>query len=168
MHRASARSVRLDTTSHLLRGRPASRCSSNLGWKQFVSVVAKLVSVRAKSGFSRRKVRNKGGTTIGQSLDEGTWPWETGRGFMVVDHGGAIAGQIPGNGNQDQVLPSNTTRGIARSWVMPVFEVPDGQRAETAKRPHSGGRAQRRRATIRFFPILRDSTPLLSLSFCFG
>ena len=55
----------LDTTSHL-RGRPASRSSRYLGWKQFVAVVEQLVYVGAKSGFSRRKVQNKGGTTIGR------------------------------------------------------------------------------------------------------
>ena len=64
LHRTSARCV-LDTTSHL-RGRPASRSSSHLGWKQFVAVVEQLVYVRAKSEFSRRKVRNEGGTTIGR------------------------------------------------------------------------------------------------------
>ena len=62
LHDTSARCV-LGTTSHL-RGRPASRSSRYLGWKQFVAVVEVLVSVRAKSGFSRRKVRNKSGTTI--------------------------------------------------------------------------------------------------------
>ena len=51
--------------SHL-RGRPASRSSRYLGWKQFVAVVEQLVHVRAKPGFSRRKVRNKGGRTIGR------------------------------------------------------------------------------------------------------
>ena len=40
---------------------------------------------------------------------------------------GAIAGQLPGNGNQGRVLPSNT-RGITRYLVIPAFEVPDGQR----------------------------------------
>ena len=40
---------------------------------------------------------------------------------------GCIAGRIPGNGNQGRVLPSNT-RGITRYLVIPVFEVPDGQR----------------------------------------
>ena len=64
LHRTSARCV-LNTTSHL-RGRPASRSSRYLGWKQFVAVVEQLVYVRAKSEFSRRKVRNKGGTTIGR------------------------------------------------------------------------------------------------------
>ena len=39
VHYTSAKRV-LDTTSHL-RGRPASRCSSNLGWKHFCQCVSK-------------------------------------------------------------------------------------------------------------------------------
>ena len=56
-----------------------------------------------------------------------------------------IGGQIPGNGNQSRILPSNT-RGIARYLVIPVFEVPDGQRQPRGHTTHhSGGRARRRR-----------------------
>ena len=56
-----------------------------------------------------------------------------------------IAGQIPGNGNKGRVLPSNT-RGITRYLVMPVFEVPDGQRQPRGHTTHHscGGRARRR------------------------
>ena len=58
VHYTSAPCV-LDTTSHL-RGRPASRSSSNLGWKDAVRYGASLEAAWEKSGNSRRKHELRG------------------------------------------------------------------------------------------------------------
>ena len=58
VHYTSAPCV-LDTTSHL-RGRPASRSSSNLGWKDAVRYGASLEAAWGKSGNSRRKHELRG------------------------------------------------------------------------------------------------------------
>ena len=46
---------------------------------------------------------------------------------VLLSAAAVIAGQMLGTGNQAQVFPDNT-RDNTRPWVMPVFEVPDGQR----------------------------------------
>ena len=82
----------------------------------------------------------------------GGWHLEPGhprRSFWFSPRWGVpIAGQIPGNGNQGRVLPSNT-RGITRYLVIPVFEVPDGQRQPRGNTPQRRPRASA--SSIRFF-----------------
>ena len=46
-----------------LRGRCASHCSSHLGWEHFRQCGGSMYDHEVRSGNSRRKARNKGGTT---------------------------------------------------------------------------------------------------------
>ena len=61
LHRTSAPYVL--RTSGQLRGRCASRCSSHLGWEHFCQCGGPMYDREVRSENSRRKVRNKGGTT---------------------------------------------------------------------------------------------------------
>ena len=61
LHRTSAPYVL--STSGQLRGRCASRCSSHLGWGHFCQCGGPMYDREVRSGNSRRKERNKGGTT---------------------------------------------------------------------------------------------------------
>ena len=62
LHRTSAPCVL--STSGQLRGRCASRCSSHLGWAHFCQCGGPMYDREVRSGGkSRRKARNKGGTT---------------------------------------------------------------------------------------------------------
>ena len=67
-------------TSSKLRGRPASRSSSNLGSKHFRQRRLGFRNGEVRSGFSRREARNKGGTTIG-------------RGCLTLEDRGFMAGR---------------------------------------------------------------------------
>ena len=61
LHRTTAPYVL--STSGQLRGRCASRCSSHLGWEHFCQYGGPMYDREVRPGNSRRKVRNKGGTT---------------------------------------------------------------------------------------------------------
>ena len=103
---------------------------------------------KAKQTATKSKANARGKTKSGQDGDKaGTVAAASSEKTTSSISIKAIAGQIPGNGNQGRVLPSNT-RGIARYLVIPVFEVPDGRDSHAAtpqRRPRASA------SSIRFF-----------------